>query len=196
MLLSVTDTLHCGGDLAPASAWVQRWSHLARPGGRVLDIACGQGRHMAWFARRGLQVTGIDRSAEALALAGRYGQVVQADLETQGWPVLDKGRPQRFDVVVVTNYLWRPLFPSILDSLVPGGLLLYETFAMGNARFGRPSRPEFLLRPGELLQHCRDLQIVAYEHGLLAQPARCVQRIAAVAPGASAEAPWEPLWLE
>ena len=189
-------------DILPdqASTWVQRWSHLAKPGARMLDIACGRGRHMAWFAGRGLQVTGIDRSAEALTEASRYGQVVQADLETQAWPLMDSTAPQRFDVVVVTNYLWRALFASILHSLEPGGLLLYETFARGNERFGRPARPEFLLQPGELLSLCHGLQIVAYEHGLLAQPARCVQRVAAVAPQAPAttegEALNEPLWLE
>lgn len=155
---------------------------------------------MAWFAGRGLQVTGIDHSAEALAVASRYGQVVQADLETQAWPLLDCGEPQRFDVVVVTNYLWRALFASILHSLAPGGLLLYETFARGNERLGRPARSEFLLQPGELLSLCHGLQIVAYENGRLAQPARCVQRIAAMAPRAHAaaegEALDEPLWLE
>ena len=94
---------------------------------------------------------------------------------------MDGTHPKRFDVVVVTNYLWRPLLPTLLNSLAPGGLLLYETFAMGNEALGRPTRPDFLLQPGELLRVCADLQVVAYEAGALPDPARVVQRIAALA---------------
>lgn len=94
---------------------------------------------------------------------------------------MDGTHPKRFDVVVVTNYLWRPLLPTLLSSLAPGGLLLYETFAMGNEALGRPTRPDFLLQPGELLRVCADLQVVAYEAGALPDPARVVQRIAALA---------------
>lgn len=82
--------------------------------------------------------------------------------------------------MLVTNYLWRPLLPTLLASLAPGGLLLYETFAQGNEAFGRPARPEFLLRPGELLQLCAGLRVLGYEEGFLPEPARCVQRIAAI----------------
>lgn len=164
------------------SDWVVRWTHLAAPQGTVLDLACGAGRHMAWFAKQGLQVTGIDRNAEAAALASAFGQVIVADIENSRWPLLHKDSPLQFDVVVVTNYLWRALFPTLLASIKPGGLLLYETFALGNETVGKPSRPEFLLRPGELLQLCQGLRVVAFEDGFVPTPARFVQRIAAVAP--------------
>lgn len=149
----------------------------------MLDIACGHGRHMAWFAARGFDVTGIDSSAEAVQTASAFGRCLQADIEQTAWPLLDQGLPRRFDVVLVTNYLWRALFPTMLQSLAPGGLMLYETFALGNETVGRPRRPDFLLQPGELLRVCQDLQVVAYESGFLPNPPRCVQRIAALAPG-------------
>jgi len=166
----------------PPSDWVQRWSHLVRPGSSVLDVACGHGRHMKWFAALGCIPTGVDRSEEAVAAAGQYGTTLQADIENAPWPLTTRGHVQTFDVVVVANYLWRPLLPTLLQSLAPGGLLLYETFASGNETVGRPSRPDFLLRPGELLQLCQGLTIVAFEDGFLDHPARFVQRIAAVKP--------------
>lgn len=164
------------------SDWVRRWGHLIpdRPGGaRVLDLACGQGRHSRWLMRQGHQVTAVDRDAEALAGLAELApwvRTLRADLENAPWPL--HGR--EFEAVVVTNYLWRPLLPDILASLAPGGLLIYETFAHGNATVGRPSRPEFLLQPGELLRCCADLRVVAYEDGFLSHPDRFVQRIAAV----------------
>jgi SAM-dependent methyltransferase len=171
------------------SDWVCRWTHLIaddRPGGpSALDLACGYGRHSRWLARQGCRVTALDRDAEALALLHDLAPLVRpvcADLENQPWP-LDG---QTFDVVVVTNYLWRPLWPHILSSLAPGGLLIYETFAHGNASVGKPSRPDFLLQPGELLERCLGLHIVAYEDGFLTQPDRFVQRICAVRPSHSA----------
>jgi SAM-dependent methyltransferase len=171
-----------------ASDWVQRWGHLAVAKARVLDIACGNGRHMKWFAERGCQSTGIDRSAEAVAAAGQFGVAIQADIENGPWPLMKSGLAQAFDVMVVTNYLWRPLFPTVLKSLAPGGLLLYETFASGNESVGKPSRPDFLLQPGELLQFCQGLQIVAFEDGFLPHPERFVQRIAAFKPTISTDA--------
>lgn len=149
----------------------------------MLDIACGRGRHMAWLAARGFDVTGIDNADEAVLAASAFGRCLQADIEQAAWPLLDQGLPRRFDVVLVTNYLWRALFPTILQSLAPGGLLLYETFALGNEAVGRPRRLDFLLQPGELLRVCQDLQVVAFEDGFLPDPPRCVQRIAALAPG-------------
>lgn len=137
---------------------------------------------MAWFAKQGFQVTGIDRNAEAAALASAFGQVIVTDIENGRWPLLHKDGPLQFDVVVITNYLWRALFPTLLASVKPGGVLLYETFALGNETVGKPSRPEFLLRPGELLQLCQGLSVVAFEDGFANAPARFVQRIAAVAP--------------
>ena len=130
------------------SAWVRRWSHLIPQHGSVLDVACGHGRHMRWLAERGHPVTGIDRSPEAIAAVAPLGRAIQADIENGPWP-LDG---QTFDAVVVTNYLWRPLFPRLVASVAPGGVLIYETFAEGNETVGKPSRPDFLLRQGELLQ--------------------------------------------
>jgi len=168
------------------SGWVQRWQHLMPAGARVLDVACGSGRHMQWLAQRGCHCTGIDRSTEALAEAGRYGDTIQADIEGDPWPLLDLGVPRQFDVVLVTNYLWRGLFPVLLQSLASDGLLLYETFAVGNETVGKPARLDFLLRNGELLQLCQGLRVVAFEDGFLPDPPRFVQRIAAIAPPAAA----------
>ena len=161
---------------AEPSDWVQRWSHLVVPGGTVLDVACGSGRHLRWFAERGHRVTGVDRDEMALAGAAAHGTPIAADIENGPWPLAGK----TFDAVVVTNYLWRPLWPQILASVKPGGVLIYETFAHGQANVGRPSRPEFLLQPGELLRVCADWHTVAYEHGVLSGPRRFVQRIAAM----------------
>lgn len=170
------------------SEWVRRWSHLIpdRPGGaRVLDLACGHGRHSRWLMRHGHIVTAVDRDAQALAgLAdlAPWVRTLQADLENGPWPLAGR----EFEAVVVTNYLWRALLSDILSSLAPGGLLIYETFAHGNASVGKPSRPDFLLQPGELLKVCADLRVVAYEDGFLSHPDRFVQRIAAVRVSAAA----------
>ena len=168
--------------LEAPSAWVQRWSHLVRAGGSVLDVACGHGRHLKWFAQRGHPVTGVDRSAEAIAAVADLGEALVADIENGPWPLMRDGEIRQFDAVVVTNYLWRALFPRIVQSLAPGGVLIYETFAIGNETVGKPSRADFLLQPGELLRAFGELRIVAYEDGFLAQPERFVQRIAAVQP--------------
>jgi SAM-dependent methyltransferase len=165
------------GTEAP-SAWVRRWTHLVPAGGAVLDVACGFGRHMRWFSQQGHAVTGVDRAQDAVDAVASLGEAVQADIENGPWPF--PGRT--FAGVVVTNYLWRPLMPAILRSVAPGGALIYETFATGNETVGKPSRPEFLLQPGELLRICRELRVVAYEDGFLDQPACFVQRIAAMRP--------------
>ena len=163
-----------------ASAWVQRWSHLVPTGGTVLDVACGQGRHMAWFAGRGHAVTGVDRSPEAINAIRHLGKAVLADIENAPWPLMDGPQPRTFDAVIVTNYLWRPLLPTIAQSLAAGGVLIYETFAAGNETVGKPSRPDFLLQPGELLSAFKQLRVVAFEDGFLDAPARFVQRLAAI----------------
>ncbi len=168
------------GGPGPASSWVQRWSHLVAPQGTVLDIACGQGRHMQWFARRGHVVTGIDRSPAALALAANFGTVVLADIELAPWPLMNGSQMRQFDAVIVTNYLWRPLLPLIAQSIAPAGLLIYETFSSGNETVGKPSRPDFLLRPGELLSAFAGLRTIAFEEGFAENPPRFLQRIAAV----------------
>jgi SAM-dependent methyltransferase len=145
-------------------------------GAAVLDVACGSGRHVRWFAARGHAVTAVDRDAAAVDPLRGLAEVVIADIEAGPWPLSG----QRFGAVVVTNYLWRPLMPVIVDSVAPGGVLIWETFAVGNAAFGKPSNPDFLLQPGELLAAAQGLRVVAYEDGLLREPDRCVQRIAAV----------------
>lgn len=162
--------------MSQPSAWIVRWSHLVPAGGRVLDVACGAGRHLRWFADRGHAVTGVDRAPDAVASAARWGRALQADIEAGPWPFAG----ENFDVVVVTNYLWRPRLPDIVAAVAPGGVLLYETFAAGNETIGKPSRPDFLLQPGELIAACAGLRVVAYEHGYEATPPRFVQRIAGV----------------
>lgn len=172
----------------PASDWIRRWTHLVPTGGTVLDVACGHGRHVRWFAAKGHPVVGIDRSQQALdaladlrtADAPPRVRTVCADIENGPWPCMQDGVIDTFDAVVVTNYLWRALFPTLIDSVAAGGVLLYETFAYGNATVGKPSRPDFLLQPGELLLACQGLRVVAFEDGFCADPARFVQRIAAV----------------
>lgn len=170
-------------DALPApSAWVLRFAGLIPPGGTVLDLACGSGRHLRALAARGLRVTGVDRDAAAVQPLNGLAEIVVADIEAGPWPLGER----RFDAVVVTNYLWRALLPRIVQAVAPGGVLMYETFARGHETLGRPSRADFLLEPGELLRTCAGLRVVAYEDGFLDHPARLVQRICAVreeAPG-------------
>lgn len=161
-----------------ASPWVRRWSHLVQAGSPVLDVACGLGRHLRWFAALGHPVTGVDRSPEAAQAAAAVGEALCADIENEPWPLANR----QFGLVVVTNYLWRPLLPLIMASVAPGGTLIYETFASGNETVGKPARADFLLQPGELLSACAGLRVVAYEDGYLDAPERFVQRIAAVRP--------------
>ena len=156
-----------------------RWSHLIAPGATVLDVACGAGRHARWFAQRGCRVTALDRDAAAVEPLRSIAEVVLTDIEAGPWPLV----PRRFDAVIVTNYLWRPLVPTLIASLADGGVLVWETFASGNQTVGRPSNPQFLLEPGELLAAAAGLHIVAYENGFLERPSRFVQRICAVRAG-------------
>ena len=165
--------------LGEASDWVQRWSHLVRPAGTVLDLACGHGRHMRWFAERGHPVTGVDRSPEAVQAVASLGEAVLADIENGPWPLVQGDEVRQFDAVIVTNYLWRPLFERISQSLAPGGILIYETFALGNETVGKPSRPDFLLQPAELLRAFTNLHIIGFEQGFLVSPPRFVQRLVA-----------------
>jgi SAM-dependent methyltransferase len=186
----VTSNANGSHALGSPSPWITRWTHLLPAGCTVLDVACGSGRHLQWFAARGHAVLGVDQDTAAARASVPAARLLQADIENAPWPLITEdlaeaqtgGQPRQFGAVVVTNYLWRPLLPTLLRSLAPGGLLLYETFAAGNETVGRPARPDFLLQPGELLQLCAPLQVVAYEHGFLADPARFVQRIAAFAP--------------
>ena len=162
------------------SAWVVRFASLITSGGEVLDYACGSGRHARWLASKGFRVEAVDRDGPALELlAGvRNLHSIQADLEQGPWPF--GGR--HFDAVVMTNYLYRPRLAMLLDLIVPGGVLIAETFMIGNERFGRPSNPEFLLQPHELLRRSAEgFTVVAFEQGetVLPKPA-VVQRICAV----------------
>ncbi|MBK7135219.1 MAG: class I SAM-dependent methyltransferase [Rhodocyclales bacterium] len=163
-----------------ASAWVRRFAPLIVHGGNVLDLACGNGRHALFFEAGGWRVMAVDRDAQALAgLAGHPGiETVEADLEAGAWPLVGR----RFDAIVVANYLHRPLFPRLIGALEEGGVLLYETFMLGNERYGRPSNPDFLLRPNELLEaFAGRLNVVAFEQGEVARPKPAmVQRLCAV----------------
>lgn len=162
------------------SGWIARFAPLVPAGGAVLDVACGTGRHAALFRARGHAVTAIDRDLSRLGPLGADPgiEAIEADLEDGGpWPL----GARRFAGVIVANYLHRPLLPALTGAVANGGVLIYETFAAGNARFGRPANPDFLLRPGELLAAAGSLTVVAYEHGIVAAPRPAViQRICAV----------------
>jgi SAM-dependent methyltransferase len=158
---------------------VVRFAPSIRQGGTVLDLAAGSGRHARYLRQLGFRVVAIDIDlARMTDLAGDEGvELVQADLENADWPLLGR----RFDGIVVTNYLHRPLLPILAQSLTPGGVLIYETFAEGNERYGRPSNPSFLLREKELLKAFSELTVIEYEHGYEGDPKPAVrQRICAV----------------
>jgi SAM-dependent methyltransferase len=170
-------------DPAAPSAWVERFAPVIAAGGEALDLACGGGRHARLLLALGHPVTALDRDLARLADIDDPRLVrVEADLEAgRAWPL----GARRFAGIVVTNYLHRPLFDPILGALAPGGVLIYETFARGNERFGKPSNPDFLLAPGELLALARrgGLRVLAYEDLDLREPRpACVQRICARAP--------------
>lgn len=166
---------------APPSAWLQRFAPPTP--GTALDVACGSGRNLSWLAGAGWQVTGVDRDTAATAPLQSLAKIVDADIENGPWPLPG----QHFDLVVVCNYLWRPLFETVKACVKPGGWLIWETFADGQQTIGRPSRPEFLLQRGELLRLCSEWRIVAYEDLFEAgvNP-RFVQRVAAIRPGSPA----------
>ena len=162
------------------SAWVRAHGGLVPAGSRILDLAAGGGRHTRYFKSLGCQITPLDRDISGLQdLAGPEVEILAADLEDGSpWPLGDR----QFDGIVVTNYLHRPLLPALAGALAPGGVLIYETFGMGNERFGKPSSPAFLLRPGELLEFAaaHGLQVLAYECGEVSEPKRAiVQRMVA-----------------
>jgi SAM-dependent methyltransferase len=163
------------------SPWVVRFAPLIAPGARVLDLACGEGRHARFLAGAGHPVLAVDRDAAALAALGTHPGVVtrQVDLEAGAWPLAG----ERFAAIVVTRYLYRPILGALVAALDDDGILLYETFAAGNEAYGRPANPEFLLREDELLASFGGrLRVVAFEQGRVQGDGRaCVlQRIAAV----------------
>ena len=167
---------HSHFDTAP-SPWVQRWASFIRPGGAVLDLAAGAGRHARLLARMGFEVDAVDRDASLFAEPPPQVRLLQADVEEGPWPY--EGR--LFDGIVVANYLHRPLLPVLVRSLQPGGVLVYETFAHGNEKFGKPSNPAFLLAPGELLEAVRGkLRVLAFEDLVASEPRpAAIQRLAA-----------------
>jgi SAM-dependent methyltransferase len=162
------------------SAWVKRFAPAIRPGGRVLDLAAGDGRHTRLLLALGHEVVAADRATAGLAAyaADPRCRIVASDLEDGGPWRLGGG----FDGIVVTNYLHRPLLPDLAHALAPGGVLIYETFLAGNERFGKPANPAFLLRPDELLDvYAGVLSILAFEQGVVATPRpAALQRLAAV----------------
>jgi SAM-dependent methyltransferase len=164
----------------PASPWVCGIAGAVVAGGTVLDVAAGSGRHSEYFLARGHPVVAVDRDTSALVRLAPLGklEIVTADLEAGPWPF----GTRRFAGVVVTNYLYRPLLPTLVDAVAPEGVLIYETFAVGNERFGKPSNPDFLLRPGELKEAVHgQLKIIAYQEGEVDVPRRAVvQSIAAM----------------
>ncbi|GMV58104.1 MAG: hypothetical protein AMXMBFR72_12150 [Betaproteobacteria bacterium] len=169
-----------------ASAWVQRFAPLIARDANVLDVACGNGRHARLFARRGCVVDAVDRDPACGELLADEPNVrfLAADLEEGPWPYAGR----RFDAIVVANYLHRPLFPQLVASLADGGVLIYETFAAGNERYGRPSNPDFLLKPRELLDAFGvQLHVLAFEDGVVdaPRPAR-IQRLCGVRASADA----------
>lgn len=168
------------------SAWVKRFFSLIPEGGFVLDLACGAGRHTHLLAQAGYQVMAVDRDISALQSTlpeelQPNVQISKLNLEGESWPL---GHLAQFDGVVVTNYLYRPYIDKLLSILTPGGVLIYETFALGNEQFGKPSNPDFLLKPNELLDLVgahSDFQIVSFEQGLVKFPKPAmIQRICAV----------------
>lgn len=161
----------------PPSPWVQRWVTSIRPGGAVLDVAAGSGRHARLLARLGFEVDAVDRDKTLFSDPPPQVELLEADIEAGPWPYAGR----KFDAIVVTNYLHRPLLPVLVESLERGGMLIYETFARGNERFGKPSNPAFLLAPGELLEAVRGkLLVIAYEDLTVEQPKpAAVQRLAA-----------------
>ncbi|HET8727808.1 MAG TPA: methyltransferase domain-containing protein [Alphaproteobacteria bacterium] len=178
-----------------ASAWVARFAPLVPKTAPVLDVACGGGRHLRHFLASGHRVVGVDIDVRGVADLAWHPdvEILRADLEGGPWPFGDR----RFAGIVVTNYLHRPLLPVLIGTLAPRGVLIYETFARGNERFGRPSSPAYLLRADELLEAVRDrLHVVAFEQGEVASPkAAVVQRIVAVAgrtPGRDLDGDPEP----
>ncbi len=150
--------------LTRPSPWITHHGPLIRPGGSVLDVACGGGRHARWLLARGHALTLVDRDTAYVADLTDQAEIITADLENGGvWPLAGRA----FDAVVVTNYLYRPRLPDIITAVAPGGVLLYETFMRGHERFSRPRDPAHLLAPGELLEAVAGrLQVVAFAQGL------------------------------
>ena len=167
------------GTLKP-SQWVERHAGLIRPNGEVLDLACGNGRHTRYLASLDKRVTAVDIDVSGVAALADQDriEIIAADLEQDAWPLNNR----EFDGIVVVNYLFRPHFPSLIKALRDGGVLIFDTFARGNEKYGRPRNPAYLLEPGELLTaFAPDLSIVAYDYGECNEPEHAVrQRLCAI----------------
>ena len=158
----------------PPLDWVTQHADLIQPGGSVLDLACGSGRHTRWLLDQGFRVMAVDINLSGLSdIFEQTGlAVMETDLEAGFWPL---GNAQ-FDGIIVTNYLHRPLFPHLKEALSPDGVLIYETFMIGNERFGKPSNPDFLLQPDELGEEFRSMEIVAFEKGEVTGPKPAIKQ--------------------
>jgi SAM-dependent methyltransferase len=165
--------------IEPPSSWIVKYAQLIPKKGRILDLACGSGRHAIWLAKQGYQVDAFDSDAKALANMKGIGNINVSivDFESDDWP----GSDQRYDGIIVSRYLYRPLLSRLAGLLNPGGILIYETFMAGNERYGKPSNPDFLLLPNELLEtYSPLLSIIAFEQGEVEMPRPAVtQRICA-----------------
>jgi len=160
-------------DLPSASPWVVAHCSAFAAGGYVLDLACGSGRHTRYLANEGFRVCAVDIKTQAVSSAQLEGiEIVTADLEQGPWPF----KVGQFDGIVVVNYLWRALFPKLANTLKPGGVLIYDTFAAGNGQYGRPSNPDFLLRPQELKQAFADFDCLDYFEGYREQPKPAIRQ--------------------
>jgi SAM-dependent methyltransferase len=180
-----TPSPHTASDPSP---WIARYAPLVRNAASLLDVACGHGRHAKFFASRGVRVVAVDRDESAIAslngiqnIATELRDLEGASRSADAWPYAH----ETFDAIVVCNYLWRPTFDRTLDSIKPGGVLLYETFMDGNERYGKPSRHEFLLRSNELLERTRNqFRTIAFEEGDVfddtGRPIACAQRICSI----------------
>jgi SAM-dependent methyltransferase len=166
-------------NVANPSAWVTRFAPLIRSGGTVLDVACGAGRNARWLARQGWWVEAVDRDEMTISTLQGVQNISarQADLEGASWPY--PGR--KFDAIVVCRYLYRPLLPLLAESLAENGILIYETFMLGQEQFGRPRNPDFLLQPDELLTiYSKRLKVISFEQGIISEPEpAALQRICA-----------------
>jgi SAM-dependent methyltransferase len=178
----------------PPSSWVRRFAPLIRPGGHVLDVAAGSGRHTRLLLDMGFEVTAVERNSAVLQpLAGERCTLHSIDLEAGPPDETLMPLGDTYDAIVVVNYLHRPLFPWLMRALAPDGVLIYETFALGNERFGHPRNPKFLLRPNELLTAFAGLTIVAFEQGEVTVPTAAVKQRLAATNGALGTLPdWRP----
>ena len=160
--------------------WVECYSSLIPSGGSVLDLACGSGRHTGMLLNKGYQVTAVDIDTTLIKqnFSNKNLNIVKCDLESLSfWPF----EKNSFLGIIVVNYLHRPLFSKIIESLREEGVLVYQTFADGHSRYGKPKNPDYLLKRGELKTVFDSMKIISYQHGYLSYPSQSIiQRICCV----------------